>query len=708
MSMDTAFQRLNFFTGFFTTADDWNQGQEYHLEKRKLHNRGLHTAGVILGEKQNLAVVAAGDFNVRILPGAAVDAQGNLIYLPHAVVREIKVPSTLASDQAHTAYLYIAYAEQNSAYEENLEDYDYSGYKRKLEQPHVDYRFSLPDAASQIELARIDLQPGATQITDPVDPAHPQGNEINCCHVPTAGAKDPRLPILTAQLQWVYQQQHAMQQLHNRGLHTPGILQAVGDGLQVVAVGGLTVEVKPGAAVDGLGHEIYLSQPRRLTVPPAADLPQLFYIALKYADAFANRVVDSALPPDQPFASPCLAVTPTQPDNQTWLELARIDLQPGATALADPADPTNPQGNEINRCHRPKAGAIDPRWVAVNARLLALHEYHLARQRRLNKSLYNAGFLNKGEETFNVVAAGGLLVQVQPGAALDSAGNEVYLAQPLYLRLTPPPRQQWVYLVARYEDHFADCLADLDQPLPTTGSTAYVEETLADPTGKPWIELARVLLAPDATAIGEPDDATNPGPNTLDRRHRLPAATAVSPLPAGLDPVLWQQLAALMENTRKNFGQLACRFPHPSVDDVRYSALHLKMALGNLSEAQLPYQLQTLADVEWAVAQDLAKVYPPLVETDRLEYRTYQAAVQVLLTALRDGPWPAAVLNAQAQVAEAARDLADVVFIRPTADAGKNQTKITPTGEAIVTLDASASSTEPGQKIVSYLWEKEV
>lgn len=47
MSMDTAFQRLNFFTGFFTTADDWNQGQEYHLEKRKLHNRGLHTAGVI-------------------------------------------------------------------------------------------------------------------------------------------------------------------------------------------------------------------------------------------------------------------------------------------------------------------------------------------------------------------------------------------------------------------------------------------------------------------------------------------------------------------------------------------------------------------------------------------------------------------------------------------------------------------------------------
>lgn len=708
MSMDTAFQRLNFFTGFFTTADDWNQGQEYHLEKRKLHNRGLHTAGVILGEKQNLAVVAAGDLNVRILPGAAVDAQGNLIYLAQPTIHEIKVPSTLASDQVHTAYLYIKFCEKDESYEENLEDYDYSGYKRKVEQPYVDYRFSPPEEGCQIELARIDLQPGATQITDPVDPTHPHGNEINCCHVPKAGANDPRLPILTAQLQWVYQQQHAIQQLHNRGLHTPGILPAVGDEFQVVAAGGLTVEVKAGAAMDGLGHMIYLSQARRLTVPPAVELPQVFYIALKYADAFANCVGDSALPPDQPFATPCLAATTTKPDNQTWLELARIDLQPGATALADPADPANPQGNEINRCHRPRAGAIDPRWVAINTRLLRLHEYHLTRQRRLSKSLYNAGFLNKGEETFNVVAAGGLLVQVQPGSALDRAGNEVYLAQPIYLRLTPPSQQQWVYIVARYVDHFADCLADLDQPLPTTGSTACVEATLADPTGKPCIELARVLLAPDATAIGEPDDATNPGPNTLDRRHRLPTATVVSPLPTGLDPLLWQELAALMENTRENFGQLACRFPHPSVDDVRYSALHLKMALGNLSEAQLPYQLQTLADVEWAVAQDLAKAYSPLVETDRLEYRTYQAVVQVLLTALRDGPWPAAVLNAQAQVVEAARDLADVVFIPPTANAGKNQTKITPTGEAIVTLDASASSAEPGQKIVSYRWEKEV
>ena len=37
----TEFKRLNFFTGFFTTAADWTDGETYHLEKRRLHNRAL-------------------------------------------------------------------------------------------------------------------------------------------------------------------------------------------------------------------------------------------------------------------------------------------------------------------------------------------------------------------------------------------------------------------------------------------------------------------------------------------------------------------------------------------------------------------------------------------------------------------------------------------------------------------------------------------
>ena len=81
MSNHSEVKRLNFFTGFFTTAKDWNDGQSYHLDKRKLHNRGLHSPGVIRGEADELRVVAAGGLQVRVLPGAALDGGGNELYL---------------------------------------------------------------------------------------------------------------------------------------------------------------------------------------------------------------------------------------------------------------------------------------------------------------------------------------------------------------------------------------------------------------------------------------------------------------------------------------------------------------------------------------------------------------------------------------------------------------------------------------------------
>ena len=50
----TQFKRLNFFTGFFTTVDkSWNDGETYHIEKRKLHNRTLHRPGILQGSAMN-------------------------------------------------------------------------------------------------------------------------------------------------------------------------------------------------------------------------------------------------------------------------------------------------------------------------------------------------------------------------------------------------------------------------------------------------------------------------------------------------------------------------------------------------------------------------------------------------------------------------------------------------------------------------------
>ena len=55
---------------------------------------------------------------------------------------------------------------------------------------------------------------------------------------------------------------------------------------------------------------------------------------------------------------PHLRITTRKPDNRTWLELARINLQPGVTEISDPADPDNPGGNQINQNHVLSAGAV--------------------------------------------------------------------------------------------------------------------------------------------------------------------------------------------------------------------------------------------------------------------------------------------------------------------------------------------------------------
>ena len=81
MNGSSGFKRLNFFTGFFTNARDWNEGQDYHIEKRRLHNRSLHSPGVIKSERHELNVEPfvpeQGEDPpqnpvVRILPGAAL------------------------------------------------------------------------------------------------------------------------------------------------------------------------------------------------------------------------------------------------------------------------------------------------------------------------------------------------------------------------------------------------------------------------------------------------------------------------------------------------------------------------------------------------------------------------------------------------------------------------------------------------------------
>ena len=188
-------KRLNFFTGFFTTAKDWQDGQDYHLERRKLHNRGLHTPGIIRGEREELRVIPTGGLNVQVCCGAALDSDGNEIYLEQTRTLTIDPPETLPQ----LVYIVIKYYDEPSDHVENVENSQYSGDTRIAEIPFLQIINTVPDNKTWLELARIDLQPGVTEISTPADPQNPVGNEIDLRFVKQAGSVGVAEEVLTPQ-----------------------------------------------------------------------------------------------------------------------------------------------------------------------------------------------------------------------------------------------------------------------------------------------------------------------------------------------------------------------------------------------------------------------------------------------------------------------------------------------------------------------------
>jgi hypothetical protein len=88
----------------------------------------------------------------------------------------------------------------------------------------------------------------------------------------------------------------------------------------------------------------------------------VIYVGLRYAEAEDERVINTAVPEYSGFKrireTPELFVSPSRPDNLLVIELARIDLQPGATVIADATDPAAPVGNQLDLRYVQYAGAV--------------------------------------------------------------------------------------------------------------------------------------------------------------------------------------------------------------------------------------------------------------------------------------------------------------------------------------------------------------
>jgi hypothetical protein len=103
MAESNSLARPRFFSGKLLTAEDFEQEQQYVIEKQKRHNRSLHGFGIVSGLN-----VTTGSRKIAVEPGLALDCQGNEI-----VIGTVQLLSpTATGDACRAAYVNIRYAEE--------------------------------------------------------------------------------------------------------------------------------------------------------------------------------------------------------------------------------------------------------------------------------------------------------------------------------------------------------------------------------------------------------------------------------------------------------------------------------------------------------------------------------------------------------------------------------------------------------------------
>ena len=190
------FKRVNFFTGFQTTAEDWNHVVRYDVDKHKLHNRLYHGPGVVPSVLGGFRVAARGraDLSVEIAPGHAIDGSGNDIFLPEPEIKTIN-PGDFKLPQ--TVYIVVKYVEDLSDFVSYRANLEYKGHRRVSERVKVEAIITEPDIEREVEVARIQLTKDVKRVTDAKDPSDPRPNELDLRFVPLAGVAGSRLSPTT-------------------------------------------------------------------------------------------------------------------------------------------------------------------------------------------------------------------------------------------------------------------------------------------------------------------------------------------------------------------------------------------------------------------------------------------------------------------------------------------------------------------------------
>ena len=179
-------ERLHFFHGMLTTAEDWNAGEAYQVGKRYLHGRVLHSPGVIPQLDGGLQVEPhpRRKMSVLVSPGHAVDGRGRDLHLGDWQPVELELPGL---NRPQHVFVVASFAEEPTGMRSYKEAPDYRGFSRITERVVVRATAEVPQLTEGVELARILVDRDTEQVRAPRDPARPLAGEIDRRFVPRAG-----------------------------------------------------------------------------------------------------------------------------------------------------------------------------------------------------------------------------------------------------------------------------------------------------------------------------------------------------------------------------------------------------------------------------------------------------------------------------------------------------------------------------------------
>ena len=185
-------KRINYFKGLFLHAEDLRVAERYRDQKHQLHNRCLHSPGIVHGYLDDLAVsVDEQGTTITIDRGLAIDHQGRELYWSEPKDVSISVSEYGAST---VVYIVLQYAEMEVEFRRNVGNGEYSGHAFIEERADVKVTTEEPGEEA-IELARVRLGARSGKITMPANPTEPGENDLDLRYRLRAGDAHGRLRL---------------------------------------------------------------------------------------------------------------------------------------------------------------------------------------------------------------------------------------------------------------------------------------------------------------------------------------------------------------------------------------------------------------------------------------------------------------------------------------------------------------------------------